>query len=115
MNQLDIIDNRTPEQLVADDDHRWPPGFYPEDGPDVRRIYLPPQLSGRERRIFLRRLLKAETPTLDPAAEAAAVADWQRAGGDVLCPQCGEKLYDHPREEHQADLTIACDRRRYHL
>lgn len=103
-------DGRTPEELVEDGDHRWPP-----DRDGVRRVYLPPHLAGRARRVFLRRLLTAEAVLESPDAERARRAAWRRAGGDVACGQCGEKLYDHPRDAADGCLTVLCDRSRVKL
>jgi hypothetical protein len=112
--KLRVTEDRTPEQLVADGDHRWPPGFYPEDGHDARRVYLPPQLKGAMRRQFLRRLLRLEP---EPAADAAIRRDaWVRAGGDVVCPQCGEEYRHHPHDwDGFESLTVLCDRSRVKL
>lgn len=103
MRPLDITDTRTPEQLLAAGDHRWPDG----------RLYLPPHLAGRERRLYLRKLLLAEP---EPPFQAwhRRHTDWYRAGGDVLC-SCGEKYYDHPADPEVPYLKILCDRSRVKL
>src|SRR4051812_34023380 len=118
MKTLDVIDGRTPEQLVADGDHRWPIALVcgaPADAgpPFAGRLYVPSHLRGRERRLFVRRLLEAEPE--DEGAAAARRADFTRAGGGALCPQCGEAYFDHPADPTEPDLTIACDRRRLKL
>lgn len=38
-----------------------------------------------------------------------------RAGGDVLCPDCGHKFYDHPPDPGEQSLTVLCDGRRVKL
>lgn len=45
MTPLQMIDDRTPEQLRADGCERWPDGSR----------YTPPHLQGEERVLFLRR------------------------------------------------------------
>ena len=35
--------------------------------------------------------------------------DRDRCGGDVLCPDCGRKFYDHPEEEEFPFLNVLCD------
>lgn len=91
-----MTDGRTPDQLLADGDHRSPDG----------RVYLPPHLTGRAKRRFLNALLTAEFYR-DPLPPAPGT---QRAGGDVICGQCGEKYYDHPDCPPEPCLTILCNR-----
>jgi hypothetical protein len=45
-----LVDNRTPEQLVRVSDHRWPDGT----------LYVPPHLKGQARERFQERLLELE-------------------------------------------------------
>lgn len=91
-----VTDGRAPEQLIADGDHRWPNG----------RIYLPPHLRERAKRKFLQALLTAEFYR-DPIP---AAPDVQRAGGDMICGQCGVAYYDHPSCPAEPCLTILCNR-----
>jgi hypothetical protein len=97
-------DGRSPLELVTSGDNRWP---------NTGHVYIPPHLSGRDRRTFLRTLLLAEP---EEAADADRRRDgFTRAGGDVVCEQCGEKLYDHPADPRDAFLTITCSRERVKL
>lgn len=101
----DMRDNRSPRELIAAGDHRWPGGH----------LYLPPHLADRERRLFLRDLLRLE-PEL-PDERDRRRDDFVRAGGGVVCLQCGEKYQDHPADSEGGwcDLTILCDRSRVKL
>jgi hypothetical protein len=47
---LNLVDCRTPEQLLRDGDHRWPHGT----------LYVPPHLQGQQRERFQQRLLELE-------------------------------------------------------
>lgn len=33
---------------------------------------------------------------------------WRRAGGDCLCPECGETYYEHPQAVPFYWLTVLC-------
>lgn len=91
-----VTDGRTPEQLLADGDHRWPDG----------RIYLPPHLRERRKRKFLQALLTADFY----ASPLSFAPDAPRAGGGVICGQCGCAYYDHPSCPPEPWLTILCNR-----
>ena len=41
--------------------------------------------------------------------ESRAYIDRDRAGGDVLCPDCGQKYYDHTPCPGAEWLTVLCD------
>lgn len=117
MRKLDVVDNRTPRELVADGDHRWPArmvaGYPAGDDTGPGPIYLPPHLSGFKRRRFLRSLLLAEPEAPQKAAERRL--NFASTRGDVVCPECGEKSYDHPPDPEEPSLTILCDRSRVKL
>lgn len=42
-------------------------------------------------------------------ADGVGHVDRGRAGGDVLCEECGRKLYDHPQWPPMPFLHILCD------
>ncbi len=46
-------------------------------------------------------------------ADGVGHVDRDRAGGDVLCPDCGQKYYDHPQFDGEGGtlrfLNILCD------
>jgi hypothetical protein len=129
-NPLEIVDNRTPVQLVAEGDHRWPAGFAAgaptEDPPFTGKVYIPRRLKGedkrRELREFVRQLLRLEA-VLMPGAELIRLRrDFVRTSGDMACPQCGQAYRDHPHDvDDEPDvssgsgLVILCDRTRVHL
>jgi hypothetical protein len=101
-------DARTPEQLIAEDCHRWPP-----DRDGVRKVYLPPHLAGRAKRRFLRRLLQLEPE--DAGLAESRRRDVPRAGGGCVCDQCGELFYDHPVDEVEPWVQVLCSRERVKL
>jgi hypothetical protein len=35
--------------------------------------------------------------------------EWSRAGGDVECPVCAKKYYEHPRHFYYAPCRLICD------
>lgn len=117
-SRLDIDDDRSPVQLVADNHHRWN-----ADADGVRRIYLPARLKGRTRRLYLRFVLRIEAASLFEGEQNEARRNFTRAGGDCVCDQCGEEYRQHPRDIEPADpdgfasasLTILCDRSRVKL
>lgn len=70
-------------------------------------------MEGRERRRFVRdRILREPEASTDAEARRKA---FYRAGGDVVCEECGEKYYDHPGDPVEKDLNILCNRDRVKL
>jgi hypothetical protein len=49
------------------------------------------------------------------AAKHIPVPDFNRAGGDVVCPVCSHKYYDHPQHVPHRWLTVLCDGRHVKL
>lgn len=41
--------------------------------------------------------------------QGIARVDYGRAGGDVVCPECGRKYYDHKADADHPFLTVLCD------
>lgn len=85
---------------------------------DGRRwaLAVPDDYTGRLRRVYVRRVLYLEA-VADPAAEDDRREHWTRAGGGVVCRQCGLEYYDHPADPAPGwhDLTVLCDRTRVKL
>lgn len=42
-------------------------------------------------------------------SQGIARVDGGRAGGDCVCPACGKKFYDHPRDADHPYMTVLCD------
>jgi hypothetical protein len=97
-----------PEGHVAAGQHRDPANG---------RIVFPPDVppTGRVRRVFLRRMLSAEAAAESEEVGELHRAAWYRAGGGVVCDQCGEEFYDHPRDPVESSLTVMCNRERVKL
>lgn len=107
---LSSIDTRGPQEvfkagIIRDDPH----------GHDLGHLYIPPHLTGRPRKLYIRVLLVAECTVLDEKIEQERRDYFVRVSGLVHCNQCGLPLYDHPHDPIQPDLTIACSRERVKL
>lgn len=87
-------------------------------------IFIPPHIRRLSERPVVKeyvgQFLRLEA-VLAPAAEANHLRrTMTRAGGDVVCDQCGLTFHDHPPDvadypESTQGLTILCDKTRVHL
>ena len=105
-------DDLVPEDEVASGRHRDASGI----------IAFPLAIAKRSeftRILWMRRVLEIENErfVLENYGKAAVVPvpEFKRVGGDVLCEQCGLKLYDHPVDPRAKPLRIRCNRERAKL